>query len=124
MYISWQLPELHCESKVSTQNNDKEDRYSHLVPMDPILCKFLLYLCHTTQSIVIKEDKNDCIIWDGLTVMKPANIVMNQITSVAQESPVSFGHVKLLICINIYNTRISYPTLIILIALTNGKACF
>ena len=35
-----------------------------------------------------------------------------------------FGHVKLLIYINIYNTRISYPTLIILIALTNIKACF
>ena len=124
MYISWQLQELHCESKVSTQNNDKEDRYSHLVPMDPILCKFSLYLCHTTQSIVIKEDKNECIIWDGLTVMKPANIVMNQITSVAQESPVSFGHVKLLIYINIYNTRISYPTLIILIALADIKTCF
>ncbi len=32
---------------------NKEDRYSHLVPMDPLLCKLSPYLCHTTQSIVI-----------------------------------------------------------------------
>ena len=56
--------------------------------------------------------------------MKPTNIVMNQITPVAQESPVTFGHVKLQIYIDIYNTKISYPTLIILIALANVKACF
>ena len=103
---------------------NKEDRYSHLVLVDPILCKFSPYLCHTTQSIVIKEGKNNDIIWDGLMVLKPTNIVMNQITPVAQESPVTFGHVKLQIYIDIYNTRISYPTLIILIARANVKACF
>ena len=92
--------------------------------MDPILCKFSPYLCHTTQSIVIKEGKNDRIVWDGLTVLKSTNIVMNQITPVAQESPVTFGYVKLQIYIDIYNTRISYPTLIILIALADVKACF
>jgi hypothetical protein len=96
--------------KLVRKMTNKEDRYSHLVPMDPILCKFSPYLCHTTQSIVIKEGKNNCIVWDGSTVMKPTNIVMNQITLVAQESPVTFGHVKLQIYINIYNTRTSYLT--------------
>ena len=86
---------------------NKEDRYSHLVPMDPILCKFSPYLHHTTQSIVIKEGKNDRIVWDGSTILKPTNIVMNQITPVDQESPVTFGHVKLQFYIDIYNTRIS-----------------
>ncbi len=103
---------------------NKEDRYSHLVPMDPILCKFSPYLCHTTQSKVIKEGKNDRIVWDGSTVLKPTDIVMNQITPVDQESPVTFSHVKLQIHIDIYNTRISYPTLVILIALADIKACF
>ncbi len=104
-----------------TMNN--KDRYSHLVPMDPILCKFSPFLCHTTQSIVIKEEKNDCIVWDGSTVMKHTDIVMNQITPVDQESPVTFGHVKLQIYIDIFNTRISYPSLVILIALVDIKAC-
>ena len=43
--------------KLVRKTMNKEDRYSHLVPMDPILCKFSPYLRHTTQSIVIKEGK-------------------------------------------------------------------
>jgi hypothetical protein len=72
----------------------------------------------------MKEGKNDRIVWDGSTVLNPTDIVMNQITPVDQESPVTFDHVKLQIYIDIYNTRISYPTLVILIALANIKACF
>ncbi len=101
---------------------NKEDRYSHLVQMDSILCKLSPYLCHTTQSIVIKEGKNDRIVWDGSTVLKPSDIVMNQIMPIAQESPITFGHVKLQVFIDLYNTRISYPNLAILIALADIKA--
>ena len=103
---------------------NKEDRYSHLVPMDPILCKLSPYLRHTTQSIVIKEGKSDRIVWDGSTTLKPSDIVMNQITPIAQESPITFGHVKLQVFVDIYNMRISYPTTAILIALADIKACF
>jgi hypothetical protein len=38
---------------------NKEDRYSHLVSMDQLLFKFSPYLCHTTQSIIIKEGNNN-----------------------------------------------------------------
>ena len=65
--------------------------------MNPKLVRktmFSPYLCHITQSIVIKEGKNDRIVWDGSTVMKPTDIVMIQITPVDQESPATFGHVK------------------------------
>jgi hypothetical protein len=103
---------------------NKEDRYSHLVPMDLLLCKISPYLCHTTQSIVIKDRKKDCIVWDGLTVTQPTDIVMNQVTPVAQEAPVMFRHVKSQIYMDIYNTRISYPTAMILLGLADVKACF
>jgi hypothetical protein len=103
---------------------NKEDRYSHLVPMDPILCKVSPYLHHTTQSIVIKEGKNDRIVWDGSTVLKPTDIVMNDITPVVKESPITFGHVKMKIFIDIYNMCISSPNERILIALADIKACF
>ncbi len=83
---------------------NKEDCYSHLVPMDSILCKLSPYLRHTTQSIVIKEGKNDRIVCDGSTVLKPSDMVMNQITPIAQESPITFGHVKLQAFIDLYNT--------------------
>ncbi len=116
---------FNAHPKLVRKRMNKEDRYSHLVPMDPILCKFLPYLCHTTQSIVIKKgNKNNRVVWDGSLVLKPTDIVMNQITPVDQELPVTFGHVKLQIYIDIYNTRISYLTLVILIALANIKACF
>jgi hypothetical protein len=92
--------------------------------MDPLLCKLSPYLCHTTQSIVIKDRKNNCIVWDGLTVTRPTDIVMNQVTPVTNEAPVTFGHVKSQIYMDIYNTRISYPTAKILLGLTDVKACF
>jgi hypothetical protein len=103
---------------------NKEDRYSHLVPMDPLLCKLSPYLHHTMQSIVIKDGMNDCIVWDGLIVTRPTDIVMNQVTPVAQEAPVMFGHVKSQIYTDIYNTHISYPTATILLGLADVKACF
>jgi hypothetical protein len=103
---------------------NKEDRYSHLVPMDPLLCKLSPYVHHTTQNIVIKDGKNDRIVWDGLTVTRPTDIVMNQVTPVAQEAPVTFDHVKSQIYTVIYNTRISYPTATILLGLADVKACF
>jgi hypothetical protein len=49
---------------------------------------------------------------------------MNQVTPVAQEAPVTFAYVKSQIYMDIYNTRISYPTATILLGLANVKACF
>jgi hypothetical protein len=62
------------------------------------------------QSIVIKDGKNNHIVWDGSMVTQPTYIVMNQVTPVAQEAPVMFGHVKSQIYMDIYNMRISCPT--------------
>jgi hypothetical protein len=49
---------------------------------------------------------------------------MNQVTPVAQKAPVTCGHVKSQIYIDIYNPRISYPTATILLGLADVKACF
>jgi hypothetical protein len=43
---------------------------------------------------------------------------------VTQEAPVTFGHVKSQIYMDIYNTRISYPTKTILLGLADVEACF
>ncbi len=76
------------------------------------------------QSIVIKNGKNNCIVWDGSTVTRSTDIVMNQVTPVAQEAPVTLGHVKSQIYMHIYNTRISYPTATIHLSLADVKVCF
>ncbi len=76
------------------------------------------------QSIVIKDSKNDHIVWDWSTVTWLTDTVMNQVTPVAQEAPVTCGHVKSQIYIDIYNTHITYPTATIILGLANVKACF
>ncbi len=103
---------------------NKEDRYSHLIPLDKIMCHFSPFCCHTTQTMVIKAGKSDRLCWDGLTTIKATDIVMNQITPITCEAPITFRHVKMHLYINIFNTCVSYPTLIILLAMADVKACF
>jgi hypothetical protein len=103
---------------------NKEYCYSHLVLIDPLLYKLSPYLPHTMQRIIIKDSKNNCIVWDGSTVTRPTDIVINQVTQVAQEAPVTFGHVKSQIYMDIYNTCISYSTATILLGLADVKVCF
>jgi hypothetical protein len=74
--------------------------------------------------MVIKAGKSDRLCWDGLTTIKPTDIVMNQVTPITCEVPITFGHVKMQLYIDIYNTRVSYPTFIILLAMADVKACF
>ncbi len=55
---------------------NKEDRYSHLIPLHEIMCRFSPYCCHTTQTMVIKGGKSDHLSWDGSTTIKPTNIII------------------------------------------------
>jgi hypothetical protein len=103
---------------------NKEDHYCHFVPMDQLLCKFLPYFCHTTQSIIIKEGKNDQIVWDGSITILPTDIVMNQVMPVTCNVPINFGHVKIQIYIDIYYKQISYPSAIVPLRMADIKACF
>jgi hypothetical protein len=52
------------------------------------------------------------------------DIVMNQVTPVSCEAPITFGHVKIQLHIDIYNTRLSNPTATILLGMADIKACF
>jgi hypothetical protein len=88
------------------------------------VCDVSPYLRHTMQHIIIKDSKNNHIVWDGSTVTRPTDIVMNQVTPVAQEAPATFGHVKSQIYTDIYNMHIRYLTPMILIGLADVKACF
>jgi hypothetical protein len=74
--------------------------------------------------MVIKAGKSDCLCWDGSTTSKPTDIVMNHATPLTREAPITFGYVKIEMYIDIYNTRITYPTFIILLAMADVKACF
>ncbi len=103
---------------------NKEDRYSHLIPMDPILCRLSPYLRHTSQGIILKEGKNPRVVWDGSTKRTPTDVVLNELTSITDEAAITFGGTKMRFYTDVYNLRISNPVEPILMALTDVKACF
>ncbi len=103
---------------------NKEDRYSHLVPMDNNICCWSPYCRHTTQTMVIKLGKNNHLCWDGSTTKEPTDIVMNQVTPMTSKASITFGHIKMQLYIDIYNTCISYPNLLILLAMAEIKVSF
>jgi len=103
---------------------NKEDRYSHLIPMDRIFCLLSPYLRHTSQGIILKEGKNPRVVWDGSTKRTPTDVVLNDLTSVQDEAAITFGDTKMLFYTDVYNLRITYPEDRILLALADVKACF
>ncbi len=54
----------------------------------------------------------------------PMDIVMNQVTPVSCEAPITFGHIKIQLYIDIYNTQISHPAATILLGMADIKAFF
>jgi hypothetical protein len=84
------------------------------VPINEDICRASAYLRHTIQTVVIKLGKKDCLVWDGTTILLTLDIVINQVMPVTREAPVTFGHVKFQLYIDIYNTRISHPNDVIL----------
>jgi hypothetical protein len=96
---------------------NKEDRYSHLVPIDKDICRASAFYHSTTQRVVIKPGKANRMLF-------ATDIVMNQVTPVSRGAPITFGHVKIQLYIDIYNTRLSNPTATILLGMADIKACF
>jgi hypothetical protein len=72
----------------------------------------------------MKPGKNDRIIWDGTTILLTLDIVMNQVTLVTCKAPIMVGHVKIQLYTNIYNMRVSHQNDVILLGMTDIKACF
>ena len=79
---------------------------------------------HTNQTLVIKQGKNNRLAFDASTTRLPTNIVLNQVTPMANEAPITFGATKMQFLIDIYNTRISFPNVPILLGTADIKACF
>jgi len=107
---------------IKTMN--KEERYSHILPLDELLCAVSPYCCHTTQTLVIKPRKNNRLAFDTSTTRLPTNIALNQITPMDNKAPITFGSTKMKFLIDIYNTRISFPNAPILLGTADIKACF
>ena len=74
--------------------------------------------------MVIKPGKNNRLAFDASTTRLPTDIVLNQVTPMANKAPITFGSTKMQFLIDIYNTRISFPDAPILLGTAGIKACF
>ena len=74
---------------------NKKDRYSHVLPLDELLCNFSAHCRHTTQTLVINPGKNDRLAFDASTTRLPTDIVLNQVTPMAGEAPITFGTTRM-----------------------------
>ena len=79
--------------KLVLKTMNKEERYSHLLPLHELICKFSPYCRHTTQTLVIKAGKNNQLCYYGTTTRLPTNIVINQVTPIENEAPIIFGRI-------------------------------
>ena len=103
---------------------NKEDRYSHLIPMHDWVCELGPHLRHNSQGMVVKQGSNPRQVWDGSTMYTPMDIVMNDMTPTENEAEITFGLAKVFFYQYVYNLRISFPYAVIFLALADIKACF
>jgi len=110
--------------EIAKKTINKEDRYSHLIPLASWMVICSPYLRATPQGMVLKFMKNPRMVWDGSTKWAPLDVVLNEVTPIDEEAPVTFGSTKREFYIWLYNMRVSFPFLDILLALADIKACF
>jgi len=53
------------------------------------------HLRHTIQTVVMKQGKNNHLVWDGTTILLFLDMVMNQVTPATREAPNTFGHIEI-----------------------------
>ena len=78
---------------------------------------------HTAQGMVMKDGKRR-VVRDRSKEFDPLDVVMNDYTPTENEPEVTFKTAKKAFYWLLYNLRVSYPELPILLALADIKACF
>jgi len=87
---------------------NKEDRFSHLIPLPPWILECSPYCRHNSQGIIIKARKNDRVVWDASTKLAYDDLVLNEHTPIDDEAPITFGTTKMEFYIWVYKMRISF----------------
>jgi len=117
-------PSYNANQDVARETINKEDKYSHVIPIHAELLYYSPFCRHTPQGMVRKKGSKDRVVWDGSTKYSAADIVMNELSSVELEAPITFGLVEKEFDEYLFNLRISYPYLNILLATLDVAACF
>ena len=80
-----------------------------MAPFPSWLAQFAWTAHHVPQGMIIKQGKYPRLVWDGTTKRQPSDIMMNDITPINKEAPITFGSMKIDHIVRLYNLRITYP---------------
>ena len=69
---------------------NKEDWYSHVVPIHQDIVKLSPFCWHTTQTLVTKPGKNPHICWDVSTKCGPSKVILKKVTPTEFEAIITF----------------------------------
>ena len=93
-------------SKLVMQTMNKEDWYSHFVPLQADIVKFSPYCRRTMQTLVMKPGESNRVYRDASTKYGPEEVVLNEVTPMELEAPITFGNTKKLFLTDLHNARI------------------
>ena len=118
-------PSIERNGELVRKTINKEDRYSHVLPMAKWIVRFSPYCRHNYQGLVTKNGKGR-VVWDETTIPKeaPHLTVINRIAPRDEIIKVSYGDVPKRFMMSILNMRASFPDEDIFIPAADITACF
>lgn len=103
---------------------NKEDKNSHVIPLDEDLAFFSPFCRHTPQGGIDKPSKSFRIVWDGSTKQRHDDVVLNDVTPTEKEAPITFGDTERRFDKDIYDYRVSFPTATMYLGFEDVASCF
>ena len=103
---------------------NKEDKNQYLISLPNWLARFIPHLHVTPQGLVIKEGKNDRLVWDGSFIPHWLATCINMMLTDETEPEIIYGTAFLRHLEVIWNTRISHPNSDILLFDDDVKGAF
>ena len=112
----------NIEKTLKTMN--KEDRNQYLVSLPNWLARFIPNLHITPQGLVIKDGKNDRLVWDGSFIPHWSATCINMMLKHETEPEIIYGNSFQRHLEGIWNSRITHPQSDILLFDDDVKGAF
>ena len=108
------------------KTTNKEDRNKFIIVLSSWSWRFTAHLFITPHHILQKPGKKDCMIYDAAFQHTTDSVPINMMTKDTSKTELycNVRRVKQRLYIRIYNFRITYLMLDIIIHINDGKICF
>ena len=104
----------------------KEYRNNYAIPLPSWAARYIRHVFFTPIHILQHRDKPPRIVFDALKLHYPSSVSVNNMTSTKNgcEMDCAYGDVMLRLLTRIWNLRISFPRMDIILHCNDVKSCF